>query len=223
MEDLLALPERQRLALVMRELNGFGYEDICVSLGGDVGGHGEAGRVRGASCPVERAKGRELVCGRVRSALYEAGDRRVCRGRRIDAHLRSCADCAEFQQHTSQRMGRLGGACSGVTGLGALGLLKSLLGGGGGAGGGGGGGGLLRRHALGVALPWLRPLVSSPRSLPRCWLRVVPLRSHSRVATRRAHRPCEGPRPLSPSLRPRALGTSPRSFCLPAARHPRLG
>ena len=140
-EDLLALPERQRSALVMRELNGLGYEDICISLGTSAATAKQA--VYEARVALfERAKGRELACGHVRSAL-SAGDRRALRGRRIDAHLRSCAGCAEFQQHMSQRTESLGALAPALPGLGALGFLKALLGGGGGTGGGGGGGGLL--------------------------------------------------------------------------------
>ncbi|MEA2458769.1 MAG: hypothetical protein QOC95_1741, partial [Thermoleophilaceae bacterium] len=149
-EDLLALPERQRSALVMRELSGLDYEDIAVALGTSPTGAKQT--VYEARVALyERAKGRELSCARVRVALSE-GDRRALRGRRIDAHLRSCAGCAEFQQHTAQRTEALGALAPALPGLGALGLLKALLGAGGGGGGGGGGAGVLAGVSGGTAV-----------------------------------------------------------------------
>ena len=129
-EDLLTLPERQRAALVMRELNGLDYEEIGVSLGKSAAAAKQTVYEARAGL-FERAKGRDLECGRVRTAL-SAGDRRALRGRRIDAHLRSCAGCTEFQQNMAQRTEALAALAPGLPGLGGVGLLKALLGGGGG-------------------------------------------------------------------------------------------
>ena len=139
--DLLELPERQRAALVMRELSGLEYDEIGLSLGTSAAGAKQT--VYEARIALyERAKGRELSCARVRRDL-STGDRRVLRGRRIAAHLRSCVACTEFQASMGTRGKALAALAPPLPGLGALGLLKALLGGGGGGGTGGGGAGLL--------------------------------------------------------------------------------
>jgi RNA polymerase sigma factor (sigma-70 family) len=100
-EDLEALPERQRAALVLRELNGLSHTEIAQVL----------------DCPTPTVKqsiyeartglmhareGRELACDSVRRTLSD-GDGRVLRGARLRAHLRSCASCRRFQQELVQR------------------------------------------------------------------------------------------------------------------------
>jgi RNA polymerase sigma factor (sigma-70 family) len=139
--DLLELPERQRSALVMRELSGLEYEEIGLSLGTSSAGAKQT--VYEARIALyERAQGRELACARVRREL-STGDRRVLRGRRIAAHLRNCATCGEFQASLTSRGKALAALAPAAPGLGAVGLLKALLGGGGGGGGSGGGAGVL--------------------------------------------------------------------------------
>ncbi|MDQ3676636.1 MAG: sigma-70 family RNA polymerase sigma factor, partial [Actinomycetota bacterium] len=87
-EDLRALPERQRGALVMRELGGLSYDEIGVAL------ELTASNARRAvfdarSALLDVAGGRDADCVTIRHALSD-GDRRNMRARRIRAHLRSC-------------------------------------------------------------------------------------------------------------------------------------
>jgi RNA polymerase sigma factor (sigma-70 family) len=129
-DDLQSLPERQRGALVMRELNGLSYEEIGSALGLTI----EAARraVFDARTALHDAvAGRDTACVSVRHSISD-GDRRSLRARGIRAHLRSCDDCASFQRSIGARRGDLHLLAPWVSGaaiMGALGL---------GAGGGGG-------------------------------------------------------------------------------------
>jgi RNA polymerase sigma factor (sigma-70 family) len=92
--DLQQLPDRQRGALVMRELSGLSHEEIAVALGTSVGGAKQA-VFEARSALLEFAEGRAMGCEEARHAISD-GDRRVLRGRRVRAHLRDCAPCAAF-------------------------------------------------------------------------------------------------------------------------------
>jgi RNA polymerase sigma factor (sigma-70 family) len=134
-DDLRGLPERQRGALVMRELSGLSYDDIAVALG--VSNEAARRAVFDARSALHAAvDGRATACVSVRHCISD-GDRRSLRARHIRAHLRSCNDCASFQlaiRSRSADLHMLGPWLSGAT-------LASVLGGGGGAliaaGGGG--------------------------------------------------------------------------------------
>jgi RNA polymerase sigma factor (sigma-70 family) len=99
--DLAALPERQRAALVLRELNGLSHTEIAQVL---------ACTPQSAKQSIYEARiglmhareGRELACETVRRRLSD-GDGRVLRGVRMRAHLRSCSTCRRFQHELVQR------------------------------------------------------------------------------------------------------------------------
>jgi RNA polymerase sigma factor (sigma-70 family) len=92
--DLRELGDRQRGALVMRELSGLSHEEIAVALGVSAGAAKQAiFEARGAL--AELAEGRAMPCDDIRRMLSD-GDRRVLRGRRVRAHLRSCASCSAY-------------------------------------------------------------------------------------------------------------------------------
>jgi RNA polymerase sigma factor (sigma-70 family) len=124
-DDLRGLPERQRGALVMRELSGLSYDDIALALGVS----NEAARravFDARSALHEAVDGRATECVSVRHCISD-GDRRSLRARRIRAHLRSCTDCASFELAIHARRSDLhllgpwvsGGAIAGVLGGGA--------------------------------------------------------------------------------------------------------
>ena len=143
-EDLGTLPERQRGALVMRELNGLSYDEIGDALGLT----NEAARraVFDARSSLHAAlDGRATACVSVRRSISD-GDRRSLRARGMRAHLRSCNDCASFQRAIGARrtdLHALAGWVSGAAVLGALGAGGAgggaLLAAGGGASAAGGG------------------------------------------------------------------------------------
>ena len=78
-EDLNELPERQRGALVMRELSGLSYDEIGAAL--DCGDGAARQTVYEARIALQvREEGRQMECADVRQAI-SIGDRRRLRGR----------------------------------------------------------------------------------------------------------------------------------------------
>ena len=147
-DDLRTLPERQRGALVMRELNGLSYDEIGVALG--VSNEAARRAVFDARSALHAAvDGRATACTSVRRMLSD-GDRRHLRARGVRAHMRSCDDCTTFEQAMGARQADLhalgpwlaGSAALGLIGLGGGaggGAIVAATGGGGAAAAGGGG------------------------------------------------------------------------------------
>jgi RNA polymerase sigma factor (sigma-70 family) len=130
--DLDELPERQRGALVMRELAGLQFAEIGTAFGTS------AAVARQTLYEARLAlrqmdEGREMSCEAVTRALSD-GDGRVSRRRDLRAHLRICADCRRFREEIEGRE-RDFAALGPLPALAAAGLLQGLLGGGGGGAG----------------------------------------------------------------------------------------
>jgi RNA polymerase sigma factor (sigma-70 family) len=101
LEDIRELPDRQRSALVMRELSGLSYAEIGTALMSSEAGAKQA--VYDARQALhELAKGRDSDCEAIRRKLSD-GDRRVFRGRVIRAHLTACAACRTWQAELAAR------------------------------------------------------------------------------------------------------------------------
>ncbi|MBK5220898.1 MAG: RNA polymerase sigma factor, partial [Thermoleophilia bacterium] len=130
--DLGTLPERQRGALVMRELSGLGFDEIAVALGTSAAAARQTLYEARLSLR-EIETGREMDCETVTRALSDA-DGRVLRRRDIRAHLRACASCRAFGAEIEGRSRDLA-ALSPLPALVAAGIIQGI-GGGGGAGGG---------------------------------------------------------------------------------------
>jgi RNA polymerase sigma factor (sigma-70 family) len=92
--DLQELPERQRGALVMRELSGLSHEDVAIALGTTVSGAKQTIFAARRSL-IEFSEGRAMRCEEIQRTISDA-DRRGLRGRRVRAHLRDCEGCAAF-------------------------------------------------------------------------------------------------------------------------------
>jgi RNA polymerase sigma factor (sigma-70 family) len=131
--DLRELPERQRAALVMRELSGLGHAEIAAVLGGSPQTVKQtifAARTALHEC----AEGRDMRCAEVQRVLSD-GDGRTLRGRRMRAHVRSCRSCREFAAALAERPRDLA-ALAPVAAAGTwLSRLLATLGGSGGAAG----------------------------------------------------------------------------------------
>ena len=126
--DLRQLPERQRSALVMRELNGLSYPEIAAAL--DTSEAAAKQVVYEARCAVhELEEGRELACEAVQRAL-SARDGRVLRGRKLRAHLRACDACRSFRQAIGGRQGDLNALAPPLSAPAAAGILSGVFGGG---------------------------------------------------------------------------------------------
>jgi RNA polymerase sigma factor (sigma-70 family) len=135
--DLGSLPERQRGALVMRELSGLSYSEIGSAFGTSSAAAKQTVYEARAALH-EIAGGRDMDCETVRQAL-SANDGRVLRGRKLRAHLRHCADCSDFRAGIGQRRSDLAALAPPLPALAAAGVLQSLAGAGGGGGSVGGG------------------------------------------------------------------------------------
>jgi RNA polymerase sigma factor (sigma-70 family) len=150
--DLRDLPERQRSALVLRELSGLSHEEIAVVLDSSAGAIKQT-IFQARAGLHECAEGRTMLCADVQRALSD-GDGRVLRGRRVRAHVRSCRACRAFKTALAQRPADLAALAPALpTGAGAA-LLAHLLPGAkaGLASGAGAGGGMAATVASKVAI-----------------------------------------------------------------------
>jgi len=132
--DLGQLTDRQRGALVMRELSGLTHAEIDAALALDPGGAKqtifEARRSLG-----EFAEGRAMSCADVCRAISDGGGRSL-RGRGIRAHLRDCGGCAAFAAAIPARSRDLRALAPPLPAGAAAALLTRTLGAGSGSAGG---------------------------------------------------------------------------------------
>ncbi len=134
--DLEQLPERQRAALVMRELSGLDFDQIGAAFGSSAAvARQTLYEARLGLGQLEA--GREMLCAEVTRALSDA-DGRVTRRRDIRAHLRDCPDCRAFRDGIAKRRGDLA-ALAPLPLAASTGILHGLLGKTAGTGAGGGG------------------------------------------------------------------------------------
>ena len=99
--DLATLPERQRAALVLRELSGLDSEEIGGALSiSPSAAKQSVYEARVALTAV--AAGRDMSCDGVQRRISE-GDGRRLRGRGVRAHLRSCRVCQTFKAAIDSR------------------------------------------------------------------------------------------------------------------------
>ena len=143
--DLEQLPERQRWALLLRELNDLTYADIAAAITTTE----QAARQSVYEARVmlmELKEGREMPCADVRRLISER-DGRLLRPRKVRAHLKACEPCTEFRSAIGTRRADLGALAPPLPAAAAAAVLNALLGGGG--GGGVGGGGLLAALSAG--------------------------------------------------------------------------
>jgi RNA polymerase sigma factor (sigma-70 family) len=138
--DLDGLPERQRAALVMRELSGLSYEEIGEALTCSEGGARQA-VYEARTALRELEEGREMECEEVRRAISERDGRRL-RGRKLRAHLNGCDVCSGFAAAIPARRADLSSLCPPLPAAAAGTILTGLLGSGGSAATGAGAAGI---------------------------------------------------------------------------------
>lgn len=145
--DLEQLPERQRAALVMRELSGLDFTEIGAAFGSSAAAARQT--LYEARLSLQQLEaGREMRCTDVMRELSDA-DGRVTRRREIRAHLRSCADCRAFREDIAKRHEDLA-ALAPLPLAASAGLLHGALGGGAGGSGGGAASGLAGAVGVGT-------------------------------------------------------------------------
>lgn len=125
LHDLDELSERQRGALLMRELSGLAFEEIAAALQASPAVVRQA--IYEARLSLRQMEaGRSLECDSVTRALSE-NDGRVSRRRDLRAHLRSCPGCRHFQQGIVDRKAGFA-AIAPFPVLIAAGVLKAAVG-----------------------------------------------------------------------------------------------
>src|ERR687890_38476 len=136
LDDIGSLPDVQRGALLLREMDGFSYEQVGEVLGLPLS------TVRASIFRARRtlqglADARDADCEAIQSELSRLADRRGRRGRHITSHLNVCSSCRDFRDGLRRRPTVLGGiAPAGPAAPGALLALKGKLLGGAAATGG---------------------------------------------------------------------------------------
>jgi RNA polymerase sigma factor (sigma-70 family) len=129
LSDLRALPERQRGALVMRELGGLEYGEIGDALGmSAVSARKHVFEARVALNDI--AAGRDADCADIVRRISD-GDGRALRARSIRGHLRGCPSCSAFERGVRTRRGTFA-LLPGLPVLTSGALLTAVLHGGGG-------------------------------------------------------------------------------------------
>ena len=107
-DDIHRLPETQRSALVLREMDALSYEQIAEAMETTVPGV-KSLLVRARISLAEAAEARQLGCPDVRIELAEVAEGSVRRPRPlVRRHLRTCGRCATFQRqlkHTNKSLG----------------------------------------------------------------------------------------------------------------------
>jgi RNA polymerase sigma factor (sigma-70 family) len=136
MADLRDLPERQRGALVMRELSGLTHDEVALVLGISVGAAKQTVFEARRSL-TEFSEGRAMACEEIRR-LVSDGDKRTLRARRVRAHLRGCSGCAAFAAAIPARRADLLALSPALPAMAASGLFGRITGAGSGHSGGGG-------------------------------------------------------------------------------------
>jgi RNA polymerase sigma factor (sigma-70 family) len=135
--DVHSLPEQQRSALLMRELQGLSYEELGCALGISVAGV-KSLLLRARGGVLDAAAARDAPCADIRLELASAHDRGVRASGRARRHMRECDQCSSYRGQL-RSVSRQVAALVPVGPLGHLGLLFGI-GGGGGAGASAGGG-----------------------------------------------------------------------------------
>jgi RNA polymerase sigma factor (sigma-70 family) len=131
--DLDQLPERQRGALVMRELAGLDFAEIGAAFGTSAAAARQA--LYEARLSLRQMdEGRAMSCASVTKVLSD-GDGRVGRRRDVRAHLQACPSCRRFREEIGGRERDLA-ALVPLPAVAAAGLLQGLLGGHGAGSGG---------------------------------------------------------------------------------------
>lgn len=139
--DVNKLPETQRAALLLREMDNLSYEEIAAAMDTTVPSV-KSLLVRARISLAEASQARLLTCGEVRIELSEAAEGLRKASAPVRRHVRECEECADFRSQVRSNEKALA-ALFPVGPLFAFkGFIASKLGlGGGGAGAGAAGAG----------------------------------------------------------------------------------
>jgi RNA polymerase sigma factor (sigma-70 family) len=135
LSDVSKLPETQRAALLLREMDALSYEEIATAMDTTVPSV-KSLLVRARISLTEGSQARLLTCGEVRLELAEAAEGLRKASAPVRRHVRECDECADFRSQIRTTDKALA-ALSPIGPLLALkGFILGKLGFGGGAGAG---------------------------------------------------------------------------------------
>jgi RNA polymerase sigma factor (sigma-70 family) len=137
LSDVNKLPETQRAALLLREMDALSYEEIAAAMDTTVPSV-KSLLVRARISLAEASQARLLTCGEVRIELSEAAEGLRKASAPVRRHVRECEECADFRSQIRST----DKALAALSPIGPLFALKGFvlsklgLGGAGGAGAG---------------------------------------------------------------------------------------
>jgi RNA polymerase sigma factor (sigma-70 family) len=131
--DVGQLPDQQRSALLMREIDGMTYADLADALDVTVPAV-KSLLVRARIGLVEAAEARDADCTEIQADLLRAYDKGVKASGRARKHMRTCESCTEYR--TALRGMRRSFAALSPVGFAPLAFAAKLIGFGGSAGAG---------------------------------------------------------------------------------------
>jgi RNA polymerase sigma factor (sigma-70 family) len=121
--DVKKLPETQRSALLLREMDALSYEEIALAMETTVPSI-KSLLVRARISLAEASQARLLTCGEVRLELAEAAEGLGKASGPVRRHVRECEECAEFRTQIRSDAKVL----AALSPIGPLLALKALLG-----------------------------------------------------------------------------------------------
>lgn len=145
--DLQRLPEQQRSALLLRELEGLKYEELTAVLGCTLAAV-KSLLVRARMGMAEAVEARETACADIRVDLAETCERGARASGRARRHIRDCEGCRAYREALAGASRGLGALAPSHGPLMALAKLVGLGGSGAAASGSAVGGGLLGGGAI---------------------------------------------------------------------------
>jgi RNA polymerase sigma factor (sigma-70 family) len=96
LDDVGKLPETQRTALLLREMDAMSYEEIAAAMETSVPSV-KSLLVRARISLAEASQARQLTCGEVRLELAEAAEGLRKVSGPVRRHVRECEECADFR------------------------------------------------------------------------------------------------------------------------------
>jgi RNA polymerase sigma factor (sigma-70 family) len=121
-EDVQGLPETQRTALLLREIDALSYDQIAEAMDTTIPSV-KSLLVRARVSLAESAQARQLTCDEVRDDLGEVAEGLHRMTAPVRRHLRQCDSCSAFRGHLRQT----NRALAAVFPVGPLLLLKKLV------------------------------------------------------------------------------------------------
>jgi RNA polymerase sigma factor (sigma-70 family) len=121
-EDVQGLPETQRTALLLREIDALSYDQIAEAMDTTIPSV-KSLLVRARVSLAESAQARQLTCDEVRDELGEVAEGLHGMTAPVRRHLRQCDRCSAFRKHLRQT----NRALAAVFPVGPLLLLKKLV------------------------------------------------------------------------------------------------